>query len=105
VTYPDSRSAVTHPLRGDIDDQRNAAPAATGMPDEEDFDLLTHGVAGERLVREIARARADLADATEDGPQRAKLETRLAQLLDAQQRNARPEGGPASFASLFLERS
>ncbi|HEX3955042.1 MAG TPA: hypothetical protein VHZ03_00245 [Trebonia sp.] len=73
-------------------------------PDADDYDLLTYGEAGARLVEEIARERRrldQLQAAGADGGQLASVRQRIGDLQEAADRQKAAAAERADFQSFF----
>jgi hypothetical protein len=79
-------------------------PAPLPPPDEDDHDVLTFGLAGNRLENELRRVQAEIerAEAATAGDVRLEdLRIRLAMLEEAARRNAAPPITDATFEKFF----
>lgn len=73
-------------------------------PDDDDYDLLTFGEAGARLVEEVRRQRRLIESLSESGAspdELAKAEARLVALIAAQDRNRKPSIGEMRASGFF----
>jgi hypothetical protein len=72
-------------------------------PDEDDHDVLTFGLAGNRLENEIRSVRAEIgcAGTSSDDVRLKELHSRLQLLEEAAHRNAAPPLSDATFEKFF----
>jgi hypothetical protein len=85
-----------------VTDDYPAGPAE--RPDADDFDLLTYGEAGARLVEEIRRERRrldQLGAAGADSGQLASVRQRMGDLQEAAERQRAAAAERADFQSFF----
>jgi hypothetical protein len=78
-------------------------------PDDDDYDLLTFGEAGARLIEEIRRQRGRIESLLASGSESALVvdsaQKRLDLLLAAQVRNAKPTAEELSARGFFSPRA